>query len=165
MKTLAEQMSVYQRYHRSSKNKLTHFVGVPLIVLAVCLALTWLKFGSSGINAAHLAVVLLMIYYFLLDVPLAVASALLFAALLYIAHWLANRFGTLGNGVAFAALFIGGWILQLVGHYFEGKKPALVDNLFQVFIAPIFLVAEAAFHLGYKPGLQREIETLASQPV
>jgi uncharacterized membrane protein YGL010W len=165
MRTLAEQMSVYQRYHRSGKNKLTHFIGVPVIVLAVLQAFSWLKFGSSGLSAAQIGVVLLLVYYFLLDVPLALASAVLFAVLLGVAQWLANTLDPLSNGVVFAALFVGGWVLQLVGHYFEGKKPALADNLFQIFIAPIFLVAEAAFHLGYKPSLQREIETLASRPV
>ena len=53
----------------------------------------------------------------------------------------------------FAILFVGGWILQLVGHVFEGRKPALADNLFQIFVAPIFLAAEVFFALGYKPRL------------
>ena len=44
-------------------------------------------------------------------------------------------------------LFVGGWILQLVGHVFEGRKPALADNLFQIFVAPIFLCAELFFAL------------------
>ena len=34
---------------------------------------------------------------------------------------------------------------------FEGRKPALADNLFQIFVAPIFLAAEVFFALGYKP--------------
>jgi uncharacterized membrane protein YGL010W len=46
--------------------------------------------------------------------------------------------GTLAGWIWFAVLFVGGWILQLVGHVFEGRKPALVDNLFQIFVAPIF---------------------------
>jgi uncharacterized membrane protein YGL010W len=27
-----------------------------------------------------------------------------------------------------AAMFAGGWSLQFLGHYFEGKKPAFVDD-------------------------------------
>lgn len=52
----------------------------------------------------------------------------------------------------FAGLFVGGWILQLVGHVFEGRRPALADDLFQIFVAPIFLAAEVFFALGYKAG-------------
>jgi uncharacterized membrane protein YGL010W len=51
---------------------------------------------------------------------------------------------------AFGILFVGGWIIQLVGHAFEGRKPALADNLLQIFIAPVFLVAEIAFMLGLR---------------
>ena len=58
-------------------------------------------------------------------------------------------------------LFVGGWILQLVGHVFEGRKPALVDNLFQIFVAPIFLCAEVFFALGYKPRLHTAMQERA----
>ena len=53
---------------------------------------------------------------------------------------------------------IGGWILQLVGHVFEGRKPALADNLLRIFVAPIFLAAGVFFSLGYKPALHRQVQ-------
>ena len=35
------------------------------------------------------------------------------------------------------------WVLQFVGHYIEGRKPALLDGLTQAFtIAPLFTVIE-----------------------
>jgi uncharacterized membrane protein YGL010W len=87
----------------------------------------------------------------------------LFTAVLLIA---ANRVCTLGTTAAlsvFAVTFVGGWILQLVGHAFEGRKPALVDNFFQVLIAPIFLMAELFFALGYKREVAERVEQLALQ--
>ena len=57
----------------------------------------------------------------------------------------------------------GGWILQLIGHVFEGRKPALADNLFQIFMAPIFLAAEVFFALGYKPRLHENVQNRALQ--
>jgi len=63
----------------------------------------------------------------------------------------------------FLVLFIAGWALQLWGHAFEGRKPALVDNLFQIFVAPIFLAAEAFFALGYKPRLQETVQRRAME--
>jgi uncharacterized membrane protein YGL010W len=95
-----------------------------------------------------------------LDVPLGLAMAAITLALL----WLGHQIAALGAGPGwawFAVLFIGGWILQLVGHGFEGRRPALTDNLFQIFVAPIFLCAEIFFALGYKPGLQRAVEERA----
>lgn len=75
--------------------------------------------------------------------------------------WTAEAIAALGPAPAwswFAALFIGGWILQLVGHAFEGRRPALVDNVFQIFVAPIFLAAEVFFALGYKPELRQRLK-------
>jgi uncharacterized membrane protein YGL010W len=67
------------------------------------------------------------------------------------------------GAIWFAVLFVGGWILQLVGHVFEGRKPALADNLFQIFVAPIFLAAEVFFALGYKHDLHRRVQERAHQ--
>lgn len=153
MKSLAEQMSVYQQYHRNAKNKATHFVGVPAIVLGVMLSLSWLPLGHTPFTLADVAVIPVLLYYFRLDVPLAIAATILFGVLLSIAHSMTAQMTTAHGWMAFGVLFVGGWILQLIGHVFEGRKPALVDNLFQVFIAPIFLIAEVAFALGYKPSL------------
>ena len=58
-------------------------------------------------------------------------------------------------------LFVGGWILQLIGHAFEGRKPALTQNLFQIFVAPLFLCAEVFFALGYKPSVRVAVERRA----
>ena len=46
---------------------------------------------------------------------------------------------------------------------YEGRKPALVDNLFQIFVAPIFLAAEVFFALGYKPRLHEEVQRRAQE--
>jgi uncharacterized membrane protein YGL010W len=78
------------------------------------------------------------------------------AALVSVGHQLAG-ISTSQGWIWFAVLFVGGWILQLVGHHFEGRKPALADNLFQIFVAPIFLAAEVFFALGYKPALHQRI--------
>jgi uncharacterized membrane protein YGL010W len=80
--------------------------------------------------------------------------------------WLGALIASLGAAAGwtwFAVLFVGGWILQLVGHVYEGRRPALTDNLFQIFVAPIFLVAEAFFALGYKPRLQDAVQRRAME--
>jgi uncharacterized membrane protein YGL010W len=53
---------------------------------------------------------------------------------------------------------VGGWILQFAGHAIEGRRPAFADNLFQIFIAPIFLVAELFFALGLKGDVRERVE-------
>jgi uncharacterized membrane protein YGL010W len=89
-------------------------------------------------------------------------SAAFMAAFLLLAEWLARQ-GVAAGWTAFAVLFVGGWIVQLLGHAFEGRKPALADNLFQIFIAPIFLCAELFFALGYKPKLHAAVQARARE--
>ena len=52
------------------------------------------------------------------------------------------------------------WIAQFVGHgSYEGRKPALLDNLAQaLFLAPLFVWYEVLFKLGFYKGLQKEVE-------
>lgn len=52
------------------------------------------------------------------------------------------------------------WILQFIGHgKYEGRKPALLDNLVQaLFLAPLFVWYEVLFKLGFYKGLKRDVE-------
>lgn len=74
------------------------------------------------------------------------------------AEALAGALGPTSVWVGFAALFTGGWVLQLVGHHYEGKRPALLDNIFQAYIAPMFLVVEVLVVTGHRPDLAAAIE-------
>jgi uncharacterized membrane protein YGL010W len=156
VKTLDEQMAVYAAYHRNRWNRLTHFIGVPAIIFAILIPMNWVSLGE-GVTLAHVFLGAVLAYYFLLDVPLAVATTVAFGAL-FLSAKLAAGTGMASGWMWFGAFFVGGWIFQLVGHVFEGRKPALADNLFQIFVAPIFLVAEAFFALGLKRDVRRKIE-------
>ena len=48
MKTLEDQMSFYAAYHQDSRNKATHFVGVPMIVFSLMIPLGWLRADVGG---------------------------------------------------------------------------------------------------------------------
>ena len=162
MKTLEDQMSFYAAYHQDARNKATHFVGVPLIAFSLMIPLGWLRadLGGFPLSAALVVTAVLLAYYLVLDIPLGLAMCVVFALMLWSAEPLSQA--PLGASAAwFLALFVGGWALQLWGHVYEGRKPALVDNLFQVFVAPIFLAAEVFFALGYKPRLHEAVQRRA----
>jgi len=161
MKTLDQQIAVYASYHRNRWNKLTHFVGVPAIIFAVLIPLAWIRFGED-LSLARTLVVAVLVYYFLLDAPLALAMTVLLGALLYAAERVADA-GAWPGWAWFGIFFVGGWTFQLVGHVFEGRKPALLDNLFQIFVAPIFLAAEVFFALGFRREVLRKIEASSRQ--
>ena len=162
MKTLEDQMSFYAAYHQDARNKATHFVGVPMIIVSLFIPLSWLKLqaGPLQITGAIVFAAVILLYYVFLDALLALATAIFTALFLLGAAWIAHQ-GTAAGWAGFGILFVGGWIIQLVGHAFEGRKPALTDNLFQIFIAPIFLCAELFFALGYKPKLHAAVQERA----
>ena len=155
-------MSFYAAYHQDARNKATHFVGVPLIAFSLMVPLGWLRadFGDVTISAALVVTSILLLYYLALDAPLGLAMCAVFALMLWGAEPLALApfMASLGW---FLLLFIGGWALQLWGHVYEGRKPALADNLFQIFVAPIFLAAELFFALGYKRRLHEAVQRRA----
>jgi uncharacterized membrane protein YGL010W len=155
-------MSFYAAYHQDARNKATHFVGVPMIVFSLMIPLGWLRVDAGGfaLSAALVVTSILLLYYLVLDVPLGLAMGVVFALMLWGAEPLSSA--SLGVSAAwFLVLFVAGWALQLWGHVYEGRKPALVDNLFQIFVAPIFLAAEVFFALGYKPRLHEAVQRRA----
>src|SRR5258706_15528891 len=146
MKSLADQMAIYAAYHQDARNKATHFIGVPIIVLSLFIPLAGLRveFGGVAISAAMLFAAVVVLYYLVLDVPMGFAMAGIFAALL----WGGDRIAALGAAHAsawFTALFIGGWILQLLGHVFEGPRPGLAGNPFQIFVGPVLFLPQGVF--------------------
>jgi uncharacterized membrane protein YGL010W len=161
MKGLVEQMSEYAAYHRDATNKAIHFVFVPLIVwsgMGLLLLPGALTLGSIAVTAALAAATAMLVYYLLLDLPLGVGMVVLFT-LLYVTAW-QTRVALGGQAwMLFAAVFAGSWAAQVLGHSaFERRKPAFLDNLFQVFVAPIFVLAEWAFALGLRRRLQDDVQ-------
>ena len=77
MKTLEDQMATYAAYHQDARNKATHFIGVPIIVLSLFIPLAWLRveFGGVAVSVAMLFAAVLLLYYLILDVPMGIAMA------------------------------------------------------------------------------------------
>ncbi|MDF2691008.1 MAG: conserved rane protein of unknown function [Gammaproteobacteria bacterium] len=163
MKNLAEQMGFYQRYHEKMLTKVTHLIGVPLLIFAVFIPLSWIKIGVPNVfqfNVAWLVLSVLAIYYIILHPKIGLSASIVLILLGCLAGMVSQyRLNWLGF-YAFLISLILGIALQVIGHIIEGKKPALSDDLSQIFIAPIFLWAEVLFILGYFPELHAEVIAL-----
>jgi len=160
MASLEQNLTQYAAYHRDRRNIATHFVGVPMIVFAVVLALATVGVTAAEISITAAAVVSIAacIYYLKLDWTLGITMALVLFLMCAGASEVVARSGT-GAALAWAAgIFVVGWAIQFLGHKYEGMKPAFFDDVKQLLIGPIFVCAEAFFLLGAKPGLRRYIE-------
>ena len=59
----------------------------------------------------------------------------------------------------FWVVHLASWIFQFVGHgVFEGRKPALTDNLLLSLVAPFFVTAEVLFFCGWEKEMFEEID-------
>lgn len=162
MRTLTQQLTQYAAYHRDRRNIATHFIGIPLIVLALgvlssrpafavgalpfALSPAWILFGAATV------------YYLVLDAPLGVMMALVSVLCVAFGQWLGaqSTLMWLATGIG---LFVVGWVFQFIGHVaYEHRKPAFVDDVIGLLIGPLFVLAEALFAFGWRPALREAIE-------
>ncbi|UOO82964.1 DUF962 domain-containing protein [Uruburuella testudinis] len=152
-------LSSYAAYHRDKRNIASHFIGIPLIWLAIAILLARPAWFVGGVTVSPLlpAAVLLCIYYFRLHRTL---GWLMLAVMLF-TYQIAAYTAMQSTGVwltSALAMFAAGWVIQFVGHYYEQKKPAFFDDIRGLIIGPVFMMAEACFMLGRMKDLQAAIE-------
>ena len=154
-KPATDLMVMYAQYHRDRRNIRTHWVGIPLIVVAIGMGLSMLQWQVMGITitAAWLAWALSAVWYLTRGHRgLGAATVVLMTLLIGLAHvWvesLAQTTGALPVWAVALGVFVVGWVLQFVGHYFEGRKPAFTDDLIGLLVGPMFVVGEVLMRCG-----------------
>ncbi|AYC30965.1 DUF962 domain-containing protein [Pseudomonas cavernae] len=162
MKTLTEHLGQYAEYHRDRRNIASHFIGIPLIVLAVAVLLSRPGVEVFGLWLSPAALVALASAWFYLRLDL--RFGLVMAGLLWLSLWAGAVLAVQGTAVWLGAglgLFVIGWLIQFIGHYYEGRKPAFVDDLMGLVVGPLFVVAELAFLCGLRDEVRRAVEKRA----
>ncbi|HWH83725.1 MAG TPA: Mpo1-like protein [Burkholderiaceae bacterium] len=155
-----ELLSRYAEYHRDQRNIASHFVGVPMIVfgVGVMLARPAFALGGLALSPAWIVFAAVVAWYLARGGPvLGGAVSLGVGVLMLLAHQVAygGTMSWLGWGLG---MFVLGWVIQFIGHWYEGRKPAFVDDLVGLLVAPMFVTAEALFMLGWNRPLLEEIE-------
>jgi uncharacterized membrane protein YGL010W len=161
MTRLARTMAFYAAYHQHPHNRLTHYFGVPIIVFSLILAASYARFDIAGMDVSlgMLLVAGLGLYYISLDALIGGTLLAVSIPVVWLADQVSHMDGVTAGTIGVVA-FVGGWAIQLLGHKFEGNKPALTANILQIFMAPLFLMAEAFFAFGFKKNIEAEVEQL-----
>lgn len=159
MKSLVDHLSQYAAYHRDPRNIASHFIGIPLIVVAVAVLLSRPAWSMAGLSwsPALLLALAASVFYLRLELRLGV----LMTVLMGLSVWVGQVLAAHGTGLWLSCglgLFVIGWVIQFIGHYYEGRKPAFVDDLSGLIVGPLFVVAELAFLLGLRHDLKQAIE-------
>ncbi|GME22428.1 uncharacterized protein LTHEOB_11616 [Neofusicoccum parvum] len=166
---LEKQLTFYGSYHHNPVNIGVHITCVPLIMMTAFLFLAntpaitvpdALSIPNLPLNAGTIFAALYSVLYILME-PVAggLLAPLIFAGTATVQHLLAT-YGATANHYAIGVHVVA-WIAQFIGHgKFEGRAPALLDNIVQaLFLAPFFVWLEVLFHFGYRPELKSRIDS------
>jgi uncharacterized membrane protein YGL010W len=157
----------YAQYHRDRRNIVIHLVGVPVVVFALGLLLARPAFAVGGLALTPGWLVFTPVALWFVtrgQLGLGVATALGVGLLVGLAHRMGG--GTAAQGLAWAgACFVVGVTVQLVGHYYEGRKPAFADDPTGLLVGPMFVTLELLAPLGLFKDLMAAIERHAGPTV
>jgi uncharacterized membrane protein YGL010W len=150
------QLADYVEYHRDPWNCAMHVLGIVLLFLGAVLPLSSLPVPALGAHAtvATIAVLPVLIYWFLLDAAL--GTAIVGAAILLLsgAVMIVNHTTAAGMWSITAVLLVIGIASQIVGHrVFERRQPALVDNPAHLLLGPMFVMTKLFIALGFRHDL------------
>lgn len=135
-----ELLAHYGLSHQNPVNERIHFAAIPLIMLSL-LGLLW----ALHPVAAYAFVTASLVYY-------ARLSAVFFVTMLLISL-LALAWVKLMGGAVFmvsAAVFVGAWVMQFIGHKIEGKKPSFFEDLQYLWVGPLFVLSKLFVKLGIR---------------
>ena len=101
-------------------------------------------------------IVVTSLYYFSLDR----IFAFIMLVVLFAAYPLALKIAHLGFAAWLSlsiGIFVVGWVFQFIGHFYEKKKPAFMDDLVGLAVGPLFVLAEMVFMLGFRKELEQRM--------
>lgn len=149
---------------------------VPLILAASIVLLansptliplpSWLTVSNLQLNASTIGAILYSAFYILLEPVAGTALLPLIIGWTAFSNHLIATVPKTATQVALAVEVVS-WIAQFVGHgVYEKRAPALLDNLLQAFVlAPFFVFMEGLFMLGYRPELQKRVNSEVEKEV
>ncbi|WP_411884850.1 DUF962 domain-containing protein [Polaromonas sp. YR568] len=130
----------YSESHQNPRNELIHFIAIPLIMLS----LVGMMFALHP-YVAYAFIAASMVYYARLSAVFFVSMALWSVLFLGIVF----AMGPLVLPVC-AAIFVGAWILQFIGHKIEGKKPSFFEDIQYLWVGPLFVLSKPFARLGIR---------------
>lgn len=142
---MARYLQDYQSYHHHPWNEWTHFAGIPVIVVSILGLLSRISLGGTtaggaiGFDVGFFLWAAAATFYVWLDWRIGVP----FSVMMLGFYVLGRQMMYSGYWWVLLVMFLGGWVLQLVGHYrFEKKAPAFLTNFEHLLIGPIWIYAK-----------------------
>ena len=143
MSLFDRQMESYGSYHSHKINRILHIIGTPFIIYSILGAASHLTLSIFGIEiGAHWVIAIgLAAWYLFFHLVYGGIAGLWILGLAATVPWLWELPETT-RWITIAAMQVGGWATLFYGHFIEGRKPALFDNISHIFNAAPFVTAE-----------------------
>ena len=157
---LMEMLIGYASAHQHPFNIAVHLVGIPTIMLGVFIALSWVSTDIAGytINLAHVATLVLFVFYLTLDRLFSVAFLLYAAPIAYFATIIGTA-PMVSSGMIAAAAFFGGYAAQFAGHAVEKSVPVVLKHPVQANLAaPFFIIVDIFKFAGLREEMFDEVQ-------
>ena len=117
---------------------------IPLIIWSLLCILAKISRKYKLFPLQLILVTMYNLYYVSLDLQAGMVSTILYSIM--VVH--ATFIGSKKSYINLCKINIFSWIMQFVGHYIEGSKPALIDGFITSFtIAPFFIVLDMLTYL------------------
>lgn len=154
MKPIQTWLNEYGVSHQNPTNKLIHWICVPFIFFSIIgmlysIALPVQLMEGMPLTVAHVALVLVTVYYFMLSPTLSVGM-LLFSLLCIAGCYAVTLYVPAPLWAVCIGIFVAAWIGQFYGHNIEGVKPSFFKDLQFLMIGPAWLMSFIYTRLGIR---------------
>lgn len=147
MKKIESLFAEYAESHQNPKNKIIHWICVPLIFFSILGFISIIPsphilieyYGFISILTLF-AMTLVSTFYFRLSWKIAVIMIFVMFILEYIIFHINISFRS-DSWIVFLIIFAVSWFGQFYGHKIEGKKPSFLKDLQFLLIGPIWLLS------------------------
>ncbi|MBT7611380.1 MAG: DUF962 domain-containing protein [Bacteriovoracaceae bacterium] len=152
MKTLDEWMREYAVSHCNPINQIIHKICVPLIMFSL-LGLMWLiptpeLFSQfKFMNWSSIFGLFCLVFYARLSLKMFFGMLLMIIPMYLAIIYLSLNLPELLLNIMIV-IFICSWILQIIGHKIEGKKPSFLKDLSFLLIGPLWVLKSLYNKLG-----------------
>jgi uncharacterized membrane protein YGL010W len=144
MRTVDQWFDEYGESHQHPRNKVLHWICVPIIVLSLAGMLWSLPapdaFASISplLNWGSLLLVAGLVYYFVMSWSLALGMVVFVGGI--VASILLLERLPVSLWIVCIVLFVVAWIGQFIGHHYEGKRPSFFKDIQFLMIGPLWLL-------------------------
>jgi uncharacterized membrane protein YGL010W len=157
MNSVEQKMAASDASYQTPIAKLCCRVGITALLFGLFILLSWVNLNFAhqwSINFAWLCYIVLMVYYFFIEVKLALITTVIMFFFTLLATLIGSHEPSGFSITLFLIISLGGIASVLIGHYvIEKKSGSPMSNFQECLIMPLYVVVECLQLSGIGPSL------------